>query len=493
MSSLTNFKLQASSVFKRWLIIVFLCLVAILTVFLRFYNLEKRFYFEWDQERDAYVVYDLLVHHKPTLIGPSQASEQYGFFLGPWYYYILTPFYVLTGLDPIGAGIFSGVVSLAVAAVTATLFSLFWLCKFGHLKKIGYAFGLLLVTIFMLPDWRSRYAFNAGLIPVTSGLFFVCLFCLLEHKEIVKTKIAFFHLLGRPAIAIPLLFLLFGLSIHSHFSGIFLSLPLVFILRELRKERGVVKASLLGVLLFAGTFLPLVIFDLRHNFLDAKLFFNFFFASHGGEGPFIFDWKRPLAGLLEIHDFLYRTFGYWKSFAQGLLLITLATGFWQLPKRHHKLVFGLALLPPLVLFSFYKTFQSYYLLFLTPLVVTLLVYGILYYIVQFRPVRLLLPIVLVWYVATSTIAIKDDTFETSLHYKRQAVRYIIEQKQDPVFNVSYETWPGLNKGFDYLFTYYNRRPVDTPEAHLYTITLPYGYDKSATPSAKFGNIGVIRR
>jgi hypothetical protein len=79
-----------------------------------------------------------------------------------------------------------------------------------------------------------------------------------------------------------------------------------------------------------------------------------------------------------------------------------------------------------------------------------------------------------------------------LYYQTQAVSYIVNQKIDPIFNVSYSVPINEDMGYKYLFKYLGREPQDIPQGHLWTIVAPAN-SEDTKPLAVFGNIGVIRR
>lgn len=85
---------------RQFIIRVFLIgLVFFLFTFFRFYNLDKRIGFSWDQEQFSYQIKRILVDHKLTLLGPRVNNDR-GFFLAPYFIYLLVPFYFLTNLHP---------------------------------------------------------------------------------------------------------------------------------------------------------------------------------------------------------------------------------------------------------------------------------------------------------------------------------------------------------------------------------------------------------
>src|SRR5439155_501009 len=59
-----------------------------------------------------------------------------------------------------------------------------------------------------------------------------------------------------------------------------------------------------------------------------------------------------------------------------------------------------------------------------------------------------------WIVVTRTSDITKTTDSQSLYYKKQAVRFIVDEKQDKIFNVSFSVPTNADAGFRYLFKFY---------------------------------------
>ena len=81
---------------NNWLVI----LIIAVGMFLRFYQLFDRFSYGHDQDLASWFVKDILVNHHFRLIG--QETSTTGIFIGPIYYYLMTLFYKIFGMDPIG-------------------------------------------------------------------------------------------------------------------------------------------------------------------------------------------------------------------------------------------------------------------------------------------------------------------------------------------------------------------------------------------------------
>ena len=83
---------------------VLLTAILLLALFLRTYRTSDFLGFWFDQGRDAKIVWDIWHSHKLTLIGPTTGIE--GIFLGPFYYYLITPAYILGGGNPVYPAVF---------------------------------------------------------------------------------------------------------------------------------------------------------------------------------------------------------------------------------------------------------------------------------------------------------------------------------------------------------------------------------------------------
>jgi len=226
-----------------------LTLLAVLTIFLflRFYQLPQRTIFNWDQERDAFEVQKIL-SGDPSLIGPRVLGPQ-GFFLGPYFYYLLAPFYFLTGGHP-----------QAIVYFLIVLNLVFFLTAYLIVKKIwGEKTALIFLFLWSIcPATIETTAWNPALIPLMIILIWYTLF----QKS--------YFWLG----------LSLSLAINFHFQAVFLA-PFILLFLFWQKEfsgKNLGKAAL-GFFL---PFTPLLLFDLKHNFLNLKLLGQF--IKGRGEG-----------------------------------------------------------------------------------------------------------------------------------------------------------------------------------------------------------------
>src|SRR3990167_11430935 len=84
--------------------------------FLRVYRIDELLMFHYDQGRDAITVWNLWHEGKFFLTGPVTGLA--GIFLGPAYYYIIAPFYLIGGGSPLYPAVFLALIVTAGISLT---------------------------------------------------------------------------------------------------------------------------------------------------------------------------------------------------------------------------------------------------------------------------------------------------------------------------------------------------------------------------------------
>ena len=230
-------KIKSSLVFNYLLV-----LILGLGAFLRLYRINELLGFWFDQGRDALVIWDLLHNGKFFLIGPTTGLA--GIFRGPWYYWLITPFYWIGRGNPVYPSIFLIFTTIAALGVIYYL---------GY-KIQGKSTGLLATTIaafsFYIVD-ASRWLSNPTPMMLLSLVMILGMFKVIEGKK-----------WGWPIISFC-----FGLSLFNFGSSgeLFYSPVLLFFAIWQKKNWPDLKNLLLSILLFIITFAPLVIFDFKHS------------------------------------------------------------------------------------------------------------------------------------------------------------------------------------------------------------------------------------
>src|SRR3989344_8753028 len=88
--------------------------ILLISLFFRTYQIIDRLDFGHDGDLSAWIVKDIIVNHHFRLLG--QLTSAPGIFIGPLYYYLLIPFYVLTNMDPVG-----GAIMITILGILTTL------------------------------------------------------------------------------------------------------------------------------------------------------------------------------------------------------------------------------------------------------------------------------------------------------------------------------------------------------------------------------------
>ena len=224
-------------------------------IFLRFYRLEEFMTFLGDQGRDAIIIKRIITFENFPALGPVSSVGQV--FLGPFFYYLMAPFLALFKFNPVGLAFGS-----AFFSIIGTIFIYFILKK--NNKKTADIF--LVLNIF---SWglihNARFSWNPNLLPYFSffTLYFTSLF--FEKNPIFPFFMGMF----------------FSFSTQLHYLALLLAPSLIlFFLINYRK---ILKAPfffikkisffLIGFLIF---YLPLILFDLKNQFLNTKNFIKIF-------------------------------------------------------------------------------------------------------------------------------------------------------------------------------------------------------------------------
>lgn len=333
---------------KNWILknkieVAILLVVLFVSSFFRFYKVPEYFYFISDAGRDAQAAYKIIFDHKFTLIGPRASVA--GFFMGPFYFYLITVPLLIFKMDPIGLAYFASF--LGVIAV----FSMYLLGKELFNSKIA-LFIAFLFGVSNLVIIYSRMAWNPSPIPVFTMLM---LLSLIKFSKKESNKWFF------------LTWIFLGLGGQLHYTFLYI-LPFVLAVFYLKQRnlskwvKGIVKG--VGILLLINS--SLIIFDLKHNFITSKAFFDFLFS-----------------GKVSLGTSSYIT-GFWQNYKQ-LIDLTILQGIYPDPKallfvlifiivlaanRKEKngLILLLAMFITLTPFSLFKgTVQLYYFNFLLPL------------------------------------------------------------------------------------------------------------------------------
>lgn len=229
-------------------------------VFLRFYKLSGFTTFLGDQGRDVIILKRIItLEHLPAIGAPTSVGQVY---LGPFYYYFIAPWLLFFKYHPIGP-----VVGVALFS------SLYLVINYFIVKELVDKKTALVSTVFLsfssVLIELSRFSWNPNLLPL-----FTLLTIYFLVKSIQNRRWYFFALAGA--------FLSF--SIQLHYLALFI-LPAIgiiygcYLIKNLKDIKKLVFNFSLFTLNFSLFSAPLIVFDLRHQFLNSKNFIKLFQQS----------------------------------------------------------------------------------------------------------------------------------------------------------------------------------------------------------------------
>lgn len=404
--------------------------ISFFTLFFSLLRLNKGYTFDWDQSDDASKVLSIIQQKKPLLIGPRVSNDN-GFFVGPYHYYYLLPFFLLTNGDPIAG---------SYAVIFINVFTV--IVSFLLIRKISNQNTAIVSSLF-ISICLSKICWNAMYAPLFAIIaFYIC-------YQAINNKFSF-----------PLAMLFASFISNIHLVQVSL-VPIIIFSFFLSKTKPKIKDIFFGLLCFCIPFIPLIIFDFRHNFLNLNKFLLMIFRSNDIVSLSKYVWLRSFWRSLNIFDLfpiiLERLF---------FLFILIIFPFIFIGKKNKILVLVWILFPLLILSLYKGAISEYYYSPITSLIPFFLSF-ILFKIIN-KKIFIFLLVFILFLISINSI-ISQNSSTITLDDKKAIVSYLINQKQDQPFNLSYETDIGFDFGFNYLFNYYGTTPKNVNEAHLYTL------------------------
>jgi 4-amino-4-deoxy-L-arabinose transferase-like glycosyltransferase len=432
---------------------LFLLFIILLALFLRLNNLHNSIEFAWDQERDAFAVKKILIDKKPILIGPRVVGDK-GFMLAPYFFYLLIPFYLVTNFHP-----YATIVFIAFYNILFLLFS-FLTIKEIFSQKIAFIF-IFIWSILSLTNYIDTIPWNPVLVP----FLFIFLFYLLKKLDFNKLKN--WGLLG----------LYLGFSFNIHVQLIILSFTaFVYLLLKSHKNK-ILKNTISLFLGFLFSFLPLLIFDLRHNFLNLNLFLNFFGKNNIVKNPFAFipTWTNFINKLLPINSSFF-SISLW-------FLIAFLLFYFSKKNIFKKLLFFTWTFFPIMFIIYGKIPSEYYFNFCIPIII--LTFSFLISKLKINNFFLILLMFSFSFISIFLKLKRNHIYAYSLANKIRVIKYIKNKVDNRKFNISYSVPIGQNSGYLYLMDYFKTNPTNNFKDPLIEIIIP-GQEIYKT----FGDISV---
>lgn len=253
---------------------ILLGLVLLISFFFRTYKIVEWFDFGHDSDLYSWIIKDIVINHHFRLIG--QLTSAPGIFVGPLFYYLLAPFFIITNMDPIGA-----LVPVVMLGFFSTFSYYFVFSKLFN-KYIG------LIGAFLYAVSFSTIGSDRWVVPTVT----TAIWSIWYLYAIVKLSQRNFSIL-------PLLGILVGLIWHIHIAlaPITITIPIALILA--RKLPGFKQATV-SVLMALFILSPFIIFEARHNFSQSKSLISNFTANFSN-GNSISESKKIIFGSQNNH------------------------------------------------------------------------------------------------------------------------------------------------------------------------------------------------
>ncbi len=457
---------------KNWLLLVILAV----GFFLRAYKAKALFLYNHDNDLASWIVKDIVVNKHLRLIGQETSTQ--GVFIGPLFYYLLIPFYLLFNMDP-----FAGVVLITILGLFS-IWSFYFVFSKVFDKRTGLVAGFLYAISFTT-IFNDRWVVPTMPVIAWSVWFFYAANLLLKGKQ--KTAFVIFGILA-------------GLIWHLNVSLVLL-LPLIPLSWWLSKKKINWRAAATGLLILVVMSLPLMTFELRHDFVQTRAVFQSLGAEQGDILSKTAKFKKVLnisfSGATNFaFPYLPKTAVYNTLAAVSLLgVLFFLTTKKVFPKKLAIVMLSWIAIYILFFSSYSKIVSEYYLDGILVVWLAILIFSISYLInkKKFRKFGL---IILFLLTVVNFYRFFTFNFNRTGYLERKAiVKFIKEDAEEhgyPCISISFITSPGYELGYRYFF-WLEEMHVNQPKSGspVYTIVFPHNRDQVDKIDRTFGALALI--
>ena len=448
---------------KYKLVYILLFLILIISAFFRLYRLDALLGFYYDQGRDALKVQEIISLKDFPAIGPTTGIA--GLFLGPFWFYLLTPFYFIGKGHPATAAGFIAFFDVGAVFVLYLLGKEFYNRYLGLMAAFFWGFSYYLVR-------SARWFSNPSPLP-----FLVLLLIYGLAKVIFKKQEKYLILV---AVCLALSLQLEAASAIFFFPSL-LAIWLVF-KPKLKNKKNLIWF----VITFFIFLIPQGLFEIKNNFLMTRNFFSF---NKGEINTDTQTWGIPnwsflkerfinyfkiLFSKLEVNPMPDKEakFATGAQILSGLWLLSVFYQIWAFFKRksqENSLTFLLIIflfLPLLFLFFFtgnYGQLYDYYLTGFFPAFILLFTV----FVFKFTVKKIYVPIfvmIIIWFLNGNLIYFKgylsagvDGPEHITLGNQLQAIDWIYQDANGEKFSLDVYVPPVIPYSYEYLFKWYGQK------------------------------------
>ncbi|HKB88338.1 MAG TPA: glycosyltransferase family 39 protein [Patescibacteria group bacterium] len=437
-------------------------IILVISFVLRVFRVDQILGFYYDQGRDAQVIWDLIHSHKFFLIGPTTGLA--GVFRGPFYYYLIAPFYWLGKGNPVYPAVFLAILSVAALAIMYHLAKKIGGVKTGMIAIILGAFSFEII-------YASRWLSNPTPMLLLSMILVWCMFQIQDGKKYYWVLLSF--ILG---------------SSFFHFgsSGELFYFPAVAVFAIWKRKTLNWKIIFYSIIAFLVTFLPLFIFNLKHGGILQN---NVSGILTTGSSFGIPTWRFLNDRLALIFVYLTSTLIHSPYEKEWFHLIVLGTVFiYFLPKliqnNRFKVIFILLASPIIGLIFFQGNYGNFYQYYLTGYYLIFLI-AVSYTLSHFFETSTIGKVLVIYFLFfflsqnwswTKSYLVTTDSGHDIILLSNQkaAIDWVYENAGRRDFNVDVYVPPVIPFAYDYLFKWlgtnkYHKLAVEKQVPLLYTL------------------------
>lgn len=454
--------------------LIILIIILLIAFFFRTYKVIERFEFAHDGDLYSWIAKDIVVDSHLRLIG--QLTSAPGIFIGPFFYYLNIPFFLLFNMDPIGT-----IIPITIIGMLTVLSYYFVFSKLFNIP-VG------LIAAFLYTVLLTNISFDRRVIPSTP-----------TNLWVVWYFYAILMISKRNYFVLPILGILIGLIWHIHIALIptLTAVPVAFLISKKIPSKNQVLKFLIALFI---TSTPLIVFEVRHGFSQTFSLFNNFSSEHGG--------GSGLSKLFNVLNMIAKNINSLFLSPQSLpeqfrsifvLLLFVSTLFIsfksKLLSKNDVIIFLCWIWGVIGFFTLSSSLISEYYFYSIEIIFIVLTSLTFYTIYKKFAIGRFLVLLLL-----AIILLKNLQFYTTAYIyhkgyleKKAVVDYIMSDAQSknyPCFSLTYITAPGENVGFRYLFYLRNAHIVKySAGTPVYNIVIPDEFSKEV--KIKFGHIGVF--
>lgn len=444
---------------------IFIFLILALALFVRVYRIEALLGFYYDQGRDALVIWDFWKNGKLFLIGPTTGIE--GVFRGPWYYWLIAPFYILGRGNPQAASVFLSLTTVLAVFLSYKIAKRLAGVWAGIIALVVGSFSLYLV-------YASRWLSNPTPMLLISMIFVYSLFWVIDGKKWAWTVTVLMAGMAMQFGSAAEVFYFLGIAVF-----------MVYLFIKDRKKLPNLKIVIISAVALGITFAPQVFFDLRHQGILRGTISKFLFA----EGSFKFSfWEIAKIRFPFYYDVFFSKLFHSTNVAKSFFAIVFGALIVLVRKEILKdkkfvLIFILLISPVIGMLFFQGNYGNVYDYYFTGYYLIFVVFfaSVLGLFSKRVWGKTLIFIFLALFLKDNFPAIRnyiisgvDGPTTVAFENEKQALDWIYRDARGKEFNIDVYVPPVIPYAYDYLFkwyggSHYSYLPTNELISLLYTL------------------------